>query len=393
MGRDTIMSRSAGFWLLAGCMAMPCFASAPAWAQGTGGITASPGLMAPTLSILAFVCALAALGLAFISWRSARQTFAQGERLLQAFERLAATRRKNGDDGAADLIEMGQWLSRRLDNVERAAQALAKAGLPMPVTQPQLMLEPVTIDDGGEARDPVAQLAEDEEPLIVLQPILAVAEGKITGFEAVLRHRNGEILRRPSDVEGLDRALFERRFAEAAFLVARREIGSASTRTPVHVAISRALLTNDVHLDATVALIRAPKGAGASVTFSVPAATLQDNALRVALSRLTAEGAHLAIEGWAKVLAQPDQQLLPGLKTVKLNVRQLLEGADETPDIAWMLRCCTRAGMDLVASEVASDKQAMLLMDVGVEIMTGPCFSPQTTAAPAASDTFPRAAE
>ncbi len=215
---------------------------------------------------------------------------------------------------------------------------------------------------------------------ISLEPIISVARGAARGYEVhvYVAAAEGEIhLRRPrQDVRGHDAAAFERLVAISAADAARRRLVPASEARPLHVPISDALLGNDRELARLFDLLRTQDGLARSVILSLPS-TVAAGGQQPALRRLAAAGVRFALEGWDGSGTEFEALQRFGLRFLKLPADRLLDRAkpDGAAPAVTLLDRAAEAGVEIVATGVSSDEDAVALLDLGIDLMAGPRFS------------------
>ena len=214
---------------------------------------------------------------------------------------------------------------------------------------------------------------------ISLQPIVSVARGSAAGFEvfASLPLENGQRfdLRRPSQLARPDLAAFERILLTTALQAGRRKLGADSVKMPLHVAISEALLSDSKELDAVMDILRFYPDLARSFVLSVPAALLDAPGRLSQPLRLFAErSVQLAVEGWN---AAEDTALPADLSMMKIPTNRLTDRKKSRrghmPASAILDRA-TASNISVVATDVASDEEAVALVDLGIDLMSGPRF-------------------
>lgn len=213
-----------------------------------------------------------------------------------------------------------------------------------------------------------------------LQPIVSIANGEARGFDvfrwiAAPDGAGVDIRRIAEPPSGFSIANFERRTIEAAFGAARRRLAGTMAPTPLHVPISEALLASATDIERVTGMLRQYPVMQASVVLSLPAPLLgSDHA--PALARLAEAGFGFTIEAEA----DPIRSLLSNraVRFVRLPVTRLIsrgrlrKGRQAGLPI---LEEAAAAGIPVIAGDVAHDDDAVMLLDLGVDLMTGERFS------------------
>jgi EAL domain-containing protein (putative c-di-GMP-specific phosphodiesterase class I) len=225
----------------------------------------------------------------------------------------------------------------------------------------------------------------EREPELSLEPIVSVSQGAAAAFDVhahiLLEDGSERVVRRLSEAANpADLCDFELALVKAAMHASRRKL-AADARLPLHVAVSAALLGNETAVGELCNLFDLHSGLASGVVLSVPAEQFatKDNAVRHGIVRLTISGAMFAAEGWPSGEDALERLKLQGVRFVKLSTGRLLDrerirrrslsGAD-------LAELVERSGMAIVAVDVASDEEAVALLDLGVDLMRGERFSP-----------------
>ena len=225
----------------------------------------------------------------------------------------------------------------------------------------------------------------EREPELSLEPIVSVSQGAAAAFEVhahiFLEDGSERVVRRLSEAANpAELCDFELALVKAAMHASRRKL-AADARLPLHVAVSAALLGNETAVGELCNLFDLHSGLASGVVLSVPAEQFAttDHTVRHGIVRLTISGAMFAAEGWPREEDALERLKLQGVRIVKLSTGRLLDrervrrkslsGAD-------LAELVERSGMAIVAVDVASDEEAVALLDLGVDLMRGARFSP-----------------
>lgn len=222
------------------------------------------------------------------------------------------------------------------------------------------------------------------KPELSLQPIVSISQGAATGFEvyAHVERDDGmsiDLQRLPSSLPGVSQAAFERWLVTAAIEAARHKVGAASESMPLHVQISEALLSDSDELAAVMEAFRQWPAATAAIVLSLPSSVLERGARHVeALEMLVDAGVRMAAESWSGAKEGLDRLKRNGVSIIKLSADRLL-GRTKLPKTAIsparLVETATAADFLVIAINVAIDEDAVSLIDLGVNQMTGNRFS------------------
>lgn len=333
-----------------------------------------------TLAVVAAAFGLMALVRANASDQEIRRLALSVEVALRDF-----SARSDGD--AVTIGEIDASLSRRLD----ALSASLAARHPRPparsatvVPHPAVRLQPVeTGPEAGNAalRAAIQRALAADRIELDLQPIVSISQGMAVGHEAVglVQPAGGEPVRlgrADFDLPGISAASCERLMVFAAAAAIERRSGHAGEATPLHVAISGALLDHGSEFAAVLTLLGQHPALSRSIILSVPAAAIADGQHGQALALLAETGARLAAEGWSGSPEELEAMHRHGVSMLKLPAAQLLNQPPASAQtIETLLRRAAVANLPVVATDVAGDEDAVRLIDLGVNLMTGPRFA------------------
>jgi len=236
----------------------------------------------------------------------------------------------------------------------------------------------------------------DRELELSLEPIVSVSQGAAAAFEVhahiLLEDGSERVVRRLSEAANpADLCAFELAMVKAAIHASRRKL-AAEARLPLHVAVSAALLGNETAVGELCGLLDLHSGLAKGLVFSVPAEQFatKDNSVRHGIVRLTISGAIFAAEGWPREEDALERLKLQGVRLVKLSADRLLDRERtrrRSPSGADLAELIDRSNMAIVAVDVASDEDAVALLDLGVDLMRGERFSPPRRLKPSARTT------
>jgi EAL domain-containing protein (putative c-di-GMP-specific phosphodiesterase class I) len=229
---------------------------------------------------------------------------------------------------------------------------------------------------------------------IALQPIVSVRNNAAAGFEvfANLPLDGGQRveLRRPAGpASPADAARFERILLATALKAGRRQLGAASIDMPLHVAVSDAILADGGEFSAVLDMLQFYPDLARSFVLSLPAALAgQSGEHRQALDILAARGVRFAAEGWDETI-DGERPAHAGLAFLKLSADRLLDREKGRRRLAPAVAVIQRAAagkLAIIATEVATDDDAVSLIDIGIDLMAGPRFGGPRRLKPEGSD-------
>ena len=212
-----------------------------------------------------------------------------------------------------------------------------------------------------------------------LQPIIAAGRGEAGGFELHFHVQPAEgkpvdIRRLGRQVADVDPAAYERLALVSATEAARLGLGDISERMPLHVAVSSALLEDELEFVAVLDIFRLHPALAKSVVMSLPAELLESALHSDALRLLSGLGIRFAAEDWTGSPAGLDKLKQAGVGALKIAAERLLDRArvrKGTPSGAMIVGMAGDAGVDVIATDVQSEADAVSLIDMGVDLMIG----------------------
>jgi cyclic-di-GMP phosphodiesterase TipF (flagellum assembly factor) len=217
---------------------------------------------------------------------------------------------------------------------------------------------------------------------IALQPIVSVARSVATGFEvfASLPLDNGQRvdLRRAADAAArAEAAAFERILLTTALQAGRKRLGAASITMPLHVAVSDAMLSDSKELGGVLDMLQFYPDLASSFVRSMPAALFSPGGHhQQALSLLSDKGVRFASDGWDEAVASLPTGLA-GLAFVKVSANRLLDrqrARRKLVPASVIVERAAAASLAVIATGVGSDEDAVSLIDLGVDLMSGTRF-------------------
>lgn len=342
--------------------------------------------VAATLTLAALAAALG-----YRAWQRSFDIRAEFRHLAVSVD--AAFRELSSRSGREklDLADINARISREIERlaerlqVDRPAQpatfdppAQGDNIVPHPATR-RSRREPVVAavpQTGAAEAQAIHRAVANNSVELSLQPIVSISQGAAVGFD-VYAHldlgdgRSTDIRRAADLVRSSEQAAFESCLVLLAAQAARRRLGDAGETMPLHVAISAPLLEHAAELAVVLDLFRQYPALAQSLVLSVPAELFETDT--AGLERLSSAGIRLAAEGAATPLATLNKF---GAAFVKLPAIALLE-AGETGKATRLVEELLEpsAAIQLVVTDIAQDEQAVRLIDLGIDLMTGARFS------------------
>lgn len=347
-------------------------------------------------AIATLMLAIATTVLSYRAINRANEVASELERVSRSMEAAIKDVSARGDRDAAVLGEFSSTIKRKLDALSRTATPATDKehdephagshGASRRVKQPAH--ETDAAEDGVIERPGVEvalRLAvSGDHANLSLQPIIAAGRGAAGGFEVHFHIQPDEgkpvdIRRLSKALPDLDMAAIERLAVVSASEIARKRPGEINERMPLHVAISDALLMDELEFTAVLDLFRLHPALARSIVVSLPAKLAESDALRAQLETLKALDVGLAVEDWSGSVDGLDKIKDDGCAFIKLSAERLLsknpgrKGASSGEKLIAMI---AKAGIEIIATDVASDEDAVRLIEIGIDLMTGQRLSP-----------------
>lgn len=343
------------------------------------------------LAALALIASLAALVVSLQTMRSNAGLRADLHILARSLDLALKQVVTRSDKHAANFGEIASSVSneveRLADRVAVQADADERAApsnvVPHPaarrVKPPLQAAVPAAPPSASDAEAAYARAVTAGAFDISLQPIVSLADSIAVGFEvfASLALEGGQRvdLRRPAEpATPSQAAAFERILFMTAMQTGRKRLGPASTNMPLHVALSEALLGDGKEFGAVLETLQFYPDLARSLVLSLPASVFDSAQHRQALDLLSSRGVPLAAEGWF----EDGQEAAPsGLSFIKIQANRLLDREKTRRRYASgpaIVEWAARQKVTILAIDVMSDEDAVTLLDLGVELMTGPRF-------------------
>jgi cyclic-di-GMP phosphodiesterase TipF (flagellum assembly factor) len=359
-----------------------------------------PGIDAvPLFATLALIVSVVSAAAALRATRHAARLRADIHLLARSVDialREIATRTDKEAAGFSDMTSsvareierLSEQVAMRDDIAAGAQAAIADNVVPHPSARrarnmPQSPDQPAAVTDPGTIEAAYRRAVAAGEFDISLQPIVSVARSAATGFEvfANLPLEGGQRIdvRRPAEAAAsAETAIFERILLNAALQAGRKRLGAASVSMPLHVAISEAMLGDSKEFSAVLDMLQFYPDLSRSFVLSMPAGLLDPSGQYAqALDLLAAGGVRFAAEGWNEAANAAAPVGVAGLTFVKIPANRLLDRERARRKLVPATTIIERIAADnvtVVATEVATDEDAVTLIDLGVDLMSGPRF-------------------
>ena len=354
---------------------------------------------------IALCIALAALALATWAIRNAyslRSDIAQLSRALDgALHEIDERSIRHG----RTIGEINEALSSEIAAMARGREDLRQDNRPQPATdrdgvgaQAENIIPHPSVRKSAAAETAASRPSSDRHeietairaasgrsgPELSLQPIISVSEGKARGFDVFAHLRLSDdrcvdVRRLVSPTAGMNVAGFERGIILAAAKAARRQLGDDAAQMPLHCAVSAALLDDPDELTAVAELFDVHPPLTRSLVLSVPAQLFlagRSGRLEM-LETLSEVGIRFAVENWNGTVADARVQKNAGARYVKQPANRLLgleKTAGNTLDTEELVEAVIEADLEIIATDVDTDEQAIGLIDSGIDLLTGMRF-------------------
>jgi len=340
----------------------------------------------------AIVLSAGAFCLALLAWWKTTVMQAQLRRLGKSIDISLRDFQSRSSRDAATINEMSEAVAQEIQTLsaEREADTVqdpeptAPPRPPATVVQlvaPRRGRQAIEAGDGDAVERAFHKAVPDGGFELSLQPIVSISRSIAAGFEVfatLATDAGAEVhLRRAPEAAGLvDRTAFEHMLFETAVDAARRRVGAVSETMPLHVAVSDALLGDGGAFSRVVDLVDLYPALTKSIVLSVPAAvaTLHHQALGLVQER----GVRIAIEGWQEPARAADRPAFGGAAFLKLSANRLLDREKSRRKLlpaTILLEAAMADDVTVIATEVATDEDAVSLIDLGIDLMSGARFA------------------
>lgn len=268
----------------------------------------------------------------------------------------------------------------------QADAAIAHDGVAGSATPPRRAPTPAAPAVIAELKTTLAAALASDRLELCLQPIAALPQRRVKGYEATLRLKGepGDVqdeadLRRIAAATGLepelDRALVERAVQVVRILRARNRESSTVC------AVAGASLTSETFQAAVQSLVRGDPALMAAVTLEIADADFQalDGAGREAMRGLAALGVGFGLARPAELKSDMAEATMLGVRQLRLPASMLLAAASDgtvrtdihPADLAEFLR---RRNVELLICDVETEQEVLDLLELGAPLVVGPLF-------------------
>ena len=331
---------------------------------------------------------IAAAAFAYRAFNRANLVAAELERLTRSMDAAIKDVSLRGDRDAAKLEDLNATVSGKLDALSaRISPAGDEALVGSDFEKKARVAEPhaqATVSEPGATETAgidvaLRRMVAGAQADLSLQPIIAAGRGEAGGFEVHFHIQPEEgkpvDLRRLSrPVADVDPAAYERLAVVAATEAVRRRLGDISEKIPLHVAISSALLQDGLEFATVLDIFKLQPALAKAVVMSLPADLLASGEHTAALQLLSGLDIRFAAEEWSGSKVELDEMKRAGVGAVKIVAERLLDRTKArkgTPGGAALVEMADDAGVDVIATDVQSEEDAVSLIDMGVDLMTG----------------------
>lgn len=340
------------------------------------------------------VLSIGAAAFAYRAFNRANLVAAELERLTRSMDTAIKDVSLRGDRDAAKLEELNTAVSGRLDALSARlspAEVGQDADEDRPAAEPetpaparkgrQAHAEPQAPGPAGAPGVDIAlrRMMAGGQADLSLQPIIAAGRGEAGGFEVHFHIQPEEgkpvdIRRLPHPVADVDPAAFERLAVVSATEAARRGLGDISEKMPLHIAVSSDLLQDGLEFATVLDIFKLHPALAKSVVVSLPAELVESGEHTAALELLSGLDIRLAAEDWSGSQAALDRLKKAGVGALKVAAARLLDRVKlrkGQPNGAALVEMAGVSGVDIIATDVESEDDAVSLIDMGVDLMTG----------------------
>ena len=343
--------------------------------------------------------AVTATGFSIRAMLRARAASTEMTRLARSVDTAMRDLSARSDRDRATIDEMSAFVTRELEQIASRPQPRGKSSAEAAPQRNNIVALPAARKARSEQIELPSPPARPEQtgfelavqrafaagqPELSLQPIVSISQGAATGLEvyAHIERDDGmsiDLQRLPSSLPGLSQAAFERWLVIASIEAARHKVGAASESMPLHIQISEALLSDSDELAVVMEAFRQWPAATKAIVLSLPSAILERGARHVeALEMLVDAGVRMAAESWSGAKEGIDRLRRNGVSVIKLSADRLLgrtKLSKPAMSATRLVEAASAADFLVIAINVANDEDAVSLIDLGVNQMTGNRFS------------------
>jgi len=329
---------------------------------------------------------IGAAAFAYRAYNRANLVAAELERLTRSMDAAIKDVSLRSDRDSSKLDEFNATLSGRLETLtaivspaERDEDAdpdaparkgkQAASAPPQGTDQPEVSAVDVAL----------RRMVAGGQPDLSLQPIIAAGRGEAGGFEVHfhIQPEDGkpvDIRRLERHVADVDPAAYERLALVTATESARRKLGDISEKMPVHVAISSALLQDGMEFATVLDVFKLHPALARSVVLSLPSDVLRSGQHSAAIELLSSLGIRFVYEDWTGSSEELAAIKKAGGGALKVSAERLLDRVKlrkGEADGAALVETAGESGLEIIATNVQSEEDAVTLIDMGVDLMTG----------------------
>ena len=348
---------------------------------------------APDIEIPALAALAVAVAALLLAWRAGRRAKAAQADLRQLTRSLDAALRKlaQRDEAALSIDDINRIVADELRRLDEQIDRRGEPSPPLHADRPSENVIPhpaaiVSKTPGMESeRGPRERVVADAlisgAPEISLRPIVSLGRSAAVGFDVFAHFGRDDadafdVTRIRDPDTAIDVARFERMlFAEAA-KTARRQLAGHGDQPSLHAPVSDALLGSPDDMAAVLEMTATYPAITRSVVLSVPLEAVARSA--ASLDRLTETGLSLAAEAGDDDALDTAALSRAGVRTLGVSAARLLGRRGPrpgSPDGQDIVDAAHDHEITIIAREVAGDDEAIGLIDLGIDLMSGPRFS------------------
>lgn len=353
--------------------------------------------IAGAIGLAGFVTALWALVLQRKSRRELRRLMEMVERTLASHGRPPERTGEDRDDKALPAVAAKGGSARpdsadgMADDADRNRQSAADEPAANVIRLSEEAAKAVRAERNDSRKDRSANEKAEADRVnalgegrfeLALEPMISISRSSAVGFDvhATTGADDSFLYRMASEPRPGARLAFETGLVRKAAAVATQQLGDNSDELPLYVPVSASLLQDSDAVESMRILFKGDETLARSLILTLPV-HLMTGANRKhgpALDALRDAGVQFAAEGW---LGGADAlKILKGYGVccVKLTANRLLEREKLRPrdlDAESIVTACAASGLPVAAMNVNTDEEAVSLIDLGVDIMSGTRFN------------------
>ena len=214
-------------------------------------------------------------------------------------------------------------------------------------------------------------LAEGVLP-ISLQPIVSLSRSSAEAFSVFACLPDGAGYRHINT----GNARFEEVLALSAIAARRRQMPGLADSVPIQVPVTAELVNVPEALQRVTEAYRLQPELTNGVWLELPVDWFADSGAAAARGRLLAAGVRFVASGWNDAADVSHLKSL-GVAAIKLPASFLLDHDQprHSGKVGRIIADTAAAGLQVIATDVATDEQAVALVDIGVDLMSGDRFA------------------